>query len=611
MKRLPLGVRLFLNILVFCIPIVVLTYLMFKSETVNIDFGRKESVGNQLQLPYERYMQGVVMAKLSHLYQRPELLPSDLSSKQEALMQKMNEHREVLQFTEEGLSSRQRQAANLNTVFELVDKKQFDQAISGLKMGISHLGDTSNLILDPDLDSYYLMDITLLALPQMQDRVQAILADRKALFENGKINEAYKNKAALYAAMLNESDLQRVLTDSQTSLNEDKNFYEVNQPLQANLPSAIESLQKKTEPFIALLNKISRSEEVTEAEFTQSGLALLSQTYESWEVASQALGHLIDHRVDTLSSHRYKSLGMAGLALLSAILFSIVVGASVSQSIRGILQSVLKLKSASKATLDIGTNLSVMSKEVAQSVTSQSAAIEETAASIEEINSMVKITTDNSKEAAGLADLANSTAAKGEGALNTMLQSMGEITRSSASIVETMGVIDDIAFQTNLLALNASVEAARAGEQGKGFAVVADAVRALAQKSALAAKDINDLVKNNVIVIEKGKQGADQSAASLREIIGYIKKLNQLIAEIASATVEQGSGLGQISQAVNSLEIGATQNQSGVDAFNQSAGLLLKESQQLNEIIIMLEREVLGGSKNSGAESARIFEHQT
>jgi ABC-type Fe3+ transport system permease subunit len=84
------------------------------------------------------------------------------------------------------------------------------------------------------------------------------------------------------------------------------------------------------------LNKISRSEEVTEAEFTQSGLALLSQTYESWEVASQALGHLIDHRVDTLSSHRYKSLGMAGLALLSAILFSIVVGASVSQSIRGI-----------------------------------------------------------------------------------------------------------------------------------------------------------------------------------------------------------------------------------------------------------------------------------
>lgn len=597
MKRLPLGLRLFLNILVFCIPIIVLTYLMYKSETVNIEFAQKESIGNELQQPYERYMQAVVLTKLSVLFKQPELIPADLSARKDSLVRKMNEHRETLQYTPEGLSTRKREAADLKNVFDLVEQKKFDDAIAALKMGIGQLGDTSNLILDPDLDSYYLMDITLLALPQMQDRVQAILSDRSVLFENGKVNEAQKIKAALYAAMLNESDLQRIIADSQTSLNEDKNFYERNQSLQTNLPLAVNDLKAKAEVFIEILNKISRAENVSEDEFTKAGLSLLAQSYDSWEVSSKELGHLIDHRVGVLSKQRATSLGSAGVALLLAILFSIVVGVSLSQSIRGILDSVLKLKSASESTLEIGMNLSQMSKDVARSVTSQAAAIEETAASIEEINSMVKITSDSSKEAASLADLTNKSAAKGEGALGTMMQSMGDISDSSERIVETMGVIDDIAFQTNLLALNASVEAARAGEQGKGFAVVADAVRALAQKSAVAAKEINDLVKNNVEIIEKGKAGAAQSSEALKEIVSYIKKLNQLIAEIASATNEQGAGLGQVSQAVNDIEIAATQNQTGVDAFKDSAEQLLQESQQLTTIVEILEREVLGGAQ--------------
>ncbi|AFY00769.1 methyl-accepting chemotaxis protein [Bdellovibrio bacteriovorus] len=597
MKRLPLNVRLFLNILAFSVPIIVLTYLMFESETIGIDFGRKESLGNQLQKPYEVLMQATVMAKLADSFKDPAYAPAELKELQAQLESKMKELGSILQFTEQELAARKRQGASLENLFHALSEERWDDAIASIKLGISHLGDTSNLILDPDLDSYYLMDITLLALPQMQDRIQNILGDRSLFVAEGALSEQAKIKAALYAAMLSESDLNRIVADSQTSLNEDGNFYGEMPSLQQNLPRTIAELQAKSEAFIAILNKVSRGDKVTEAEFTNLGTATLKQSFDTWDVVSSELGHLLDRRVTVMEDHRLKSLGMAGMALLLAILFSIVVGVSLSQSIRGILDSVLKLKTASKSTLEIGTHLNTMSRDVSASTTSQAASIEETAASIEEINSMVRITADSSREALALAQMTNSAAAKGEGALTTMLKSMGEISASSKCIVQTMAVIDDIAFQTNLLALNASVEAARAGEQGKGFAVVAEAVRSLAQKSALAAKEINDLVKNNVVVIEKGGQGADQSAASLREIIGYVQKLSQLINEIANATNEQGAGMAQISKAINDIELEAGRNQQGVATFQDSAEKLVHDSYQLDGIISILEREVLGGKK--------------
>lgn len=604
MRRLPLGMRLFLNILVFSIPILVLTYLMYDSETVNIEFGRKESIGNELQSPYEKLMRATAMAKLGEvLHDASYSHRYDVTEYKNKLEVSLKNLGDSLLFTKEGLASRKREAASLNVLSDALANKKWDEAINSLKVGITHLGDTSNLILDPDLDSYYLMDITLLALPQMQDRVQVILADRGRFFTNERITGPQRIQAALYAAMLNESDLQRIIGDSQTALNEDKNFYGVSPTLQKNLPDTVNLLKAKAEHFIDLLNKLSRAEAVSEQEFTEVGISLLDQSYDSWEVASGEMTQLLANRMNILSQHRSRSLGMAGVALLFAILFSIVVGVSLSQSIRSILDSVLKLKSASQTTLEIGTDLSDKSKDVSQSVSTQAASIEETAASIEEINSMVKITAENSKQASRLAEMTNQTALGGEEALNTMLASMGEIAASSKRIVETIGVIDDIAFQTNLLALNASVEAARAGEQGKGFAVVADAVRALAQKSAVAAKEINELVQNNVVVIEKGRQGASRSADSLREIINYVKKLNQLIVEIAGATTEQGAGISQISKAINDIEIEATRNQQGVSNFSESAGLLLRESQQLSLIIRVLEQEVLGGSKQVGPDT--------
>ena len=118
---------------------------------------------------------------------------------------------------------------------------------------------------------------------------------------------------------------------------------------------------------------------------------------------------------------------------------------------------------------------------------------------------------------------------------------MGEITTSSKKIADIIGVIDEIAFQTNLLALNAAVEAARAGEQGRGFAVVASEVRNLAGRSATAAKEIKDLIKDSVIKVEEGSKLVDESGQTLEEIVGSVKQVSDIIAEIAAASQEQSS----------------------------------------------------------------------
>lgn len=585
MKKLPLGIRLFLNVLVFSVPIVVLTYLMYKSETGNIEFGEKEALGNRLQRPYEELMHEVVMAKLK------PTAANQLDEKLSAFQKVLSEIGPDLQFTAEGLSSRKRD--NVAELEKFIKARDWDNAIGAIKTGIAHLGDTSNLILDPDLDSYYLMDITLLALPQMQDRLQNILSNRAQFFTLPQ-TEAVRIQAALSSALLKESDMARIAADSQTTLNEDKNFYDPSPSLQANIPVAVADLQKTTDAFTALLDKISRGEEVKEEEFTQAGFATLDQSYKSWYQAVSELDVLLNKRLTSLKSHRSSSLYSAGLALFVAILFSIIVGVSVSGSIKRILKSVFKLRDLSSSVLNIGNQLQDTAMVVNDSVTSQSAAIEETAASVEEINSMIKTTAENSRQASELAKLTHQSAQVGNQEVETMLASMNDIAVSSKKIVDTISIIDDIAFQTNLLALNASVEAARAGEQGKGFAVVAEAVRALAQKSAQAAKEINELVNDNVQIIDHGKDGAVRSSTSLKEIMSYIQKLTTLIQEIATASGEQSAGINQISVALNDIESESMKNQQGLDTVTSSSKTLCEESHQLNGIIGNLESEVLG-----------------
>lgn len=242
---------------------------------------------------------------------------------------------------------------------------------------------------------------------------------------------------------------------------------------------------------------------------------------------------------------------------------------------------------------------------LSQSSTEAAASLEETVASLEELSSMVQLNSDNAKQAAALSGTSRDAAEKGQHEIETLISAMSKISQSSRKIEEIISVIDDIAFQTNLLALNASVEAARAGEQGKGFAVVAEAVRALAQRSAAAAKDITSLIKESVEQVEDGSKIAGQSGAMLTNIVTSVKKVSDLNNEIASASSEQTSGIQQISKAMNQLDQASQSNAASAEEIAATSGEISNLAVTAQNLTVELS-EVINGNSNGNSRVAVV-----
>ncbi|TFE37964.1 chemotaxis protein [Paraburkholderia dipogonis] len=202
---------------------------------------------------------------------------------------------------------------------------------------------------------------------------------------------------------------------------------------------------------------------------------------------------------------------------------------------------------ATREIADGNSDLSVRTEE-------QAASLEKTAASMAELVDAVKRNADNASEARELAGSATDVTHTGTGLVEAMIEAIGEISRSSTRIAEITGMIESIASQTNILALNAAVEAARAGAQGRGFAVVASEVRSLAQRSASATKEINELIASSVEAIRTGSQHASRARVAMAQIRNAITSVSVIVAEIAQASDEQSRGVEQIGQAVNQID---------------------------------------------------------
>lgn len=237
----------------------------------------------------------------------------------------------------------------------------------------------------------------------------------------------------------------------------------------------------------------------------------------------------------------------------------------------------------------------------------QAANLEETASSMEELTSTVKLNADNAKQANALAERASIVASDGGALIQQVVVTMSSINESSQKIADIIGVIDGIAFQTNILALNAAVEAARAGDQGRGFAVVASEVRTLAQRSANAAKDIKALISDSVKKIENGNTLVGKSGDTMKEIVTSIKRVNDIMAEIAAASAEQSAGIEEISTAVSQMDEMTQQNAALVEQAAAAAESLQSQADQLTQRVGQFTlSDDSGGSLNHGKTSARI-----
>ena len=243
---------------------------------------------------------------------------------------------------------------------------------------------------------------------------------------------------------------------------------------------------------------------------------------------------------------------------------------------------------------------------LSQRTEQQSSSLEETASSMEEMTTTVKQNADNAGQANQLAIAARDQAEKGGSVVSQAVKAMADINDSSKKIADIIGVIDDIAFQTNLLALNAAVEAARAGEQGRGFAVVASEVRSLAGRSATAAKEIKELIQDSVRKVEDGSVLVTQSGQTLEKIVASVKKVSDIVAEIAAASREQSSGIEQVNRAVMQMDELTQQNAALVEQATAASQAMAQQVRGLND---MLERYRVAEQMANATAAAAPMRH--
>src|SRR5476649_2470769 len=215
----------------------------------------------------------------------------------------------------------------------------------------------------------------------------------------------------------------------------------------------------------------------------------------------------------------------------------------------------------------------------------QASSLEETASSMEELTSTVKQNAANAKQANDLAESASGVALKGGAVVSQVIDTMGSIDASAKKIVDIICVIDGIAFQTNILALNAAVEAARAGEQGRGFAVVASEVRNLAQRSAGAAKEIKTLIDDSAEKTERGTRLVGQAGVTMGEVVDSVRRVTDIMSEIASASQEQSAGIAQVNLSIIEMDGMTQQNASLVEEAAAAAQSLQDQAAELAHVV--------------------------
>ncbi|WP_310462724.1 methyl-accepting chemotaxis protein [Sphaerotilus sp.] len=219
----------------------------------------------------------------------------------------------------------------------------------------------------------------------------------------------------------------------------------------------------------------------------------------------------------------------------------------------------------------------------------QASALEETAATMDELNSTVRTNAASAQQANALAQGATSVAVRGGEMVAQVVDTMNGISAASRKIAEIIGVIDGIAFQTNILALNAAVEAARAGEQGRGFAVVAGEVRSLAQRSAAAAREIKGLINTSVERVEQGSALVNQTGRTVDEVVASIKRVSEIVAQISAASAEQSLGVQQVGQAVSQMDQVTQQNAALVEESAAAAEGLKQQAHELVQAVALFK----------------------
>lgn len=635
-----------------CFSAMLVAFLKEKNEPIN--FAVQEKRGDQYQRPLESLLDGLakhrIFAQRALSGSEPawEAIPQlqDRIDSSLADLVKVDGVIGVdLQFTDEGLKQRKREGAkpsiivadwkklksDIKTLTATASNDAHANLIGKVRTLISHAGDTSNLILDPDLDSYYLMDVTLLAVPQAQDRIQNALVTLEPFLNQKELKPDQRIQAALFAAAMKEADLDRITADVQTSVNEDPNFYGKFPGYSEKINASTEAFAAKYQALIDLTKKIADPTQapVTAEAYATAAQQALDQSYKYWTSSADMLDGLLQTRIDSHVSKRTWTTSICLIFLVLLTGFIAVVNRTIATHLSRVIDS---LKKEAQELGAESNTLSATSRALSGSAANSANSLQQSASSLEEISSMVKRSAENATSSIAAAEESNVTASRGKHAVEELTNAIDRISKSNSRFIDQVNtsnqrmssiikviseigdktkIINDIVFQTKLLSFNASVEAARAGEHGKGFAVVAEEIGNLAQMSGSAAKEINDMLNTsistvNAIVdeskqavqglivenqrdVDRGLQISKQCKTVLEEVVQKQTELASLISEISTASQEQAQGVTEISKAVGQLDESTHENSSIAQQTAGSAEQITEKVRKLSAGISSLQ----------------------
>jgi methyl-accepting chemotaxis protein len=619
LARLSVASRVWLTGVAVALPLLgMAVYLMVTGVSHDIAFAEAELAGNRYQRPLEQLLRFVGEHRLLTAQQAAGAnQPDKIAAAERAVDAVFEDLRAAqqrdgaaLQFTPGGLAQRKREHVEIETVArEWAALKGKPSAAgeghlhlaSDLRTMITHAGDTSNLILDPDLDSYYTMDITLLALPQTQDRLAQMIAFGQQALSQPLTDEA-KRRLAVLAALLQESDLDRIAADVQTALNEDPSFGGTSDSLQKNLPEAFERYRTATAAFIELTTAAaSGARTVSPADYVVAGLAARDASFALWNTSVDELDVLLDVRTANFRRELYTGFAVTSLALALSALFVHFLTRSITRP----------LQSASTALAQGADSIAAASAQLAQAAhglaagaADQARSLEQNSGAITEVAALAGQNADRTREAAQLMVELERQALSWSRMLDEMVSGMEAIKSSSDGVARIIRTIDAIAFQTNILALNAAVEAARAGEAGAGFAVVADEVRTLAQRSAEAAHETDRLIDESRAT---AGDGADKVALVVQSISGFaddLARMKQLVDAISQASDEQARGIRHAGEGVDRMERLVHSTTATSEEIAASSEELAAQAKTSHDLVDDLRDTIIG--VNGGGAAAAV-----
>jgi methyl-accepting chemotaxis protein len=562
----------------FLLPIGLLAFNYFKAQQGNIDFSAKERLG----VVYTR-------AGMPLLHQLLKAEPD--SARTAALLADLEKAEKALGTT---LGTSNAYAA-LKTALQTNGERAVGPMLDLLGVAT----DGSNLTLDPDIDTYYLMDAALFRLPVMADAA-ARVRDARPTEQRMAIEQAMvlkTNMAAMSAgldkALAYNPELKGTLPVAQVQASSQALLEQLDAtvlrtenvqslPNSAVQPALDGMFQLAERSFTELdrliavrVGQMETARNVTAA-VSVFGLLLALYLFMSFrrvlDGGLREVAHHIDAMRDGNLTTKLRAWGADEVASLVASL------SGMQASLRRIVGQV---RSASDNIVCASNEINSASADLSKRTEQSAANLEQTAGAMEEIAATVRQNEDTVREATRIADGNANSAEQGGRIIGQVVQTMQDINGSSKRIGDIIGTIDGIAFQTNILALNAAVEAARAGEQGRGFAVVASEVRALAQRSAAAAKEIKDLITASLEQVGQGTRVVHEAGLTIEQIVGSSRRVRELLAEVSIGASEQTTGIAQSTKAVQELDTVTQQNAALVEQTAAAAGSLNDQAQDL------------------------------